>query len=552
MKSTPRRHDLLHGIEQAAGTSTGVSTLILLYGLSAIAQGIAFVSAIPIMRHLLGGEPVDPRAIVMFAACVVIAFVAHIIGLTKSSRVSVYAVCDRIVQRIGSKVTRIALGWFDATSAARVSEAISDDVQSLSHLGPVVLPGLISGMVTPLTVAVAALFIQPIVGILLLIVVPLAGACIFWSMKVLHRVHPLERDADLELSEVVLENAALQPVLRSSGQSGMRWDHLRDTVDNSTRMGIDRLKAEGRPSMFFQMGTQLCFAGALITATLAACFHGIDVAVFAVLCLLAIRCVEPLTLAVQYSDELYRDNQAVDAVHRILDAPELKEPDQSAKPESYDIRIDGMGFGYRKDAPIFSGANALIQPGGITALIGPSGAGKSTLAKLIARFWDVDEGSIAIGGIDVRDIGSENVMRSISFVFQNVFLFDTTIIENIRIGRPDATRDEIVAAAHAARLDDVIERLPHGWDSPVGQRGSLLSGGERQRVAIARALLKNSPILILDEITSALDNTNEKAILDTLHAYARDKTVVMIAHRHNAIRSASHVLEIDRGNVVVK
>ena len=546
---TRHRGNVLRGIEKAAGTSTGITGLVALYLASAVLQGMAFVLSIPIFRFILEGRSIDAWQVMLFVATIVLAFAAHMTGLLRSSRISVYAMCDRIVRRIGSKVTRLPLGWFDSTSASKVSNAMSEDVQTLSHLGPVVLPGLISGIVTPLTVAVAVLFIQPLVGVLLLIVVPLAAICMYWSVRVLQRVHPLERAADLRFSQAVLEDAALQPVLRSSGQSGMAWEHMRQAVDDDTRMGISRLKAEGRPSMFFQLGTQLCFAGSLIVTTVAAYGQSVDAALFAVLCLLAIRCVEPLTLAVQYSDELYRDNAAIDAVQQILEVPELPEPDSPQLPESYDIELQDVGFGYRRSEAILSHVDAVISPGGITVLEGPSGAGKSTLARLISRFWDVDTGRVNIGGVDVRDIGSTAVMAMSSFVFQDVFLFDTTVLENIRIGRPDATRQEILDAAHSARLDEVIERLPLGWDSPVGPRGALLSGGERQRVAIARALLKDAPILVLDEVTSALDNTNEAAILSVLRQYAQDKTVIMIAHRTKAIAAASKVLHVESGSV---
>lgn len=544
-----KRLGLFAALERSAGTSTGVVTLTTLYAASAVLQGVAFILAIPLLRQLFGGPAAGTGAWVMFLACVTMAFTAHLMGMLRSARISVYAICDRILRRLGNKVTRIALGWFDASSSAKVSKAMAEDVQTLSHLGPVVLPGLINGVVTPLTVAVACLFIDPSVGLALIVAVPIGVVCIIWSVRVLERVHPQEKEADLRMSAAVLEDASLQPLLRASGRAGLSWKHLADAVVEDSDTELARMRAEGRPSMIFQLGTQLCFAAALLATTVAVAAGRIDVATFAMLCLLAVRCVEPLTLAVQYSSELFKDRAAVETIAGILDAPELPEPAQPKTPPAFDVRLEQVAFGYGPAAPVLRGVDLEAAPGGIVALIGPSGSGKSTLTRLIARFWDADDGIIRVGGVDVRDIGTEQLMQRLAFVFQDVFLFDTTVMENIRIGRPDATEEELRAAAHAARLDEVIDRLPQGWDTLVGQGGSRLSGGERQRVAIARALLKQAPILLLDEITSALDAENEATLTQTLQDYAQDRTVIMIAHRGTAIAAAEHVLSVSDGQV---
>jgi ATP-binding cassette subfamily B protein len=183
------------------------------------------------------------------------------------------------------------------------------------------------------------------------------------------------------------------------------------------------------------------------------------------------------------------------------------------------------------------------------AVVGPSGAGKTTLLQLLARFYDVDAGAVRIGGVDVRAIGNEELMARIAFVFQDVYLFDGTIEENVRLGRPDADAAEVLAAATAARLDEVIERLPDGWTTKVGEGGALLSGGERQRVSIARALLKNAPIVLLDEVTSALDPANETAVHEGIERLMKDRTVVMVAHRLRTVERADRVAFLDNGRV---
>jgi ATP-binding cassette, subfamily B, bacterial IrtB/YbtQ len=193
---------------------------------------------------------------------------------------------------------------------------------------------------------------------------------------------------------------------------------------------------------------------------------------------------------------------------------------------------------------------ARLPEGTITALIGPSGSGKTTLTRLVARFWDVDSGTVRIGGADVRDIAAPELMARIAIVFQDVYLFDGTIEDNVRLGKPGAALAELRAAAAAVRLDDVIARAPHGWDTRVGEGGLLLSGGERQRVSIARALLKDAPIVLLDEATSALDPGNENAVQQAIAALIRHKTVLVIAHRLDTIRHADHILFLEDGRIV--
>lgn len=193
--------------------------------------------------------------------------------------------------------------------------------------------------------------------------------------------------------------------------------------------------------------------------------------------------------------------------------------------------------------------NLTLEPGTVTALVGPSGSGKTTVTRLVARFWDVDQGQVRVGGVDVRDVGTVGLMSRIAMVFQHVYLFDGTIAENIRLGRPDATEDQVRAAASAAGLDEVIDRLPHGWETRVGEGGALLSGGERQRVSIARALVKDASIVLLDEATAALDAENEAAVTWALQRLARDRTVIVIAHRLSTTSSADQIAYLEHGRI---
>ena len=209
------------------------------------------------------------------------------------------------------------------------------------------------------------------------------------------------------------------------------------------------------------------------------------------------------------------------------------------------MALQDVSFSYEADHPVLQGVSFRVEPETMTAIVGPSGCGKTTIARLIARFYDVDAGSVRVGERDVRDWDTADLMAQLSLVFQDVYLFDDTLEANVRVGNPDATRADIEEAARLSGVDEIVERLPHGWDTPVGEGGRALSGGERQRVSIARALLKAAPIVLFDEATSALDPENESRITDAMAALRRDATLIVIAHKLDTITAADQIVVLD-------
>ena len=209
-----------------------------------------------------------------------------------------------------------------------------------------------------------------------------------------------------------------------------------------------------------------------------------------------------------------------------------------------------MAFSYDGTARVIDEVSLAAPPRSLTAVVGPSGSGKSTLLRLVARFHDVTSGSVMLGGVDVRDLGTEALMRRVSIVFQDVYLFEGTLRDNVMMSRPDVTEDELLEAARLARVDDIVDRLPHGWQTRIGEAGSTLSGGEKQRVSIARALLKDAPVVLLDEATAALDAENEAAVQEALTALSADRTVIVIAHRLQTVVAADQIVVLDGGRIV--
>ncbi len=243
---------------------------------------------------------------------------------------------------------------------------------------------------------------------------------------------------------------------------------------------------------------------------------------------------------------------AVERMDCVLAEKEISEKTDSRKPTAYDVVYDDVTFSYTEDdtKAALQSVSFTARQGKVTAIVGPSGGGKSTIASLLPRFYDVEQGAIRIGGIDIRDMSRENLMDTVSFVFQDNFLFKQSISENIRMGRPDATEEEVIAAAKAAQCHDFISKLPQGYQTVFGKDGVKLSGGQIQRIAIARAIVKNAPILVLDEATSFSDPENEHLIQQALSELMKDKTVIMIAHRLSTVRNADKILVVDHGEIV--
>ena len=260
------------------------------------------------------------------------------------------------------------------------------------------------------------------------------------------------------------------------------------------------------------------------------------------------RIYEPMSFSLQ---NLAAMNSLQINIDRMNEIENCREQDGNGefKPNGYDIAFENVGFAYTGDETVLQNVSFKAKQGEVTALIGPSGGGKSTAAKLAARFWDVDKGRITIGGVDVKTVDPEQLLTAFSIVFQDVTLFNNTVMENIRIGRKDATDEEVVEAGRLANCDEFVEKLPEKWNSNIGENGSALSGGERQRISIARAFLKNAPIILLDEATASLDVENETAIQSALSRLIKDKTVLLIAHRMRTVSGADKIVVLSQGTV---
>ena len=333
------------------------------------------------------------------------------------------------------------------------------------------------------------------------------------------------------------------------GREGEGARKLDDAIVEQHRAGRAQIFGAGTALSLFALIIQFGFVGAILFGTHLALGGEIDAAELVVLLVLLVRFVEPMLTAASVGSALQIGRNSLERTDRLLSRQPLPEPDRSQSLSGSAIKFENVRFAYN-DITVINGISFEVNQGTTTAIVGPSGGGKTTLLKLLARFWDVSSGTIQIGGADIRELSAQDLMAQLTMVFQDVYLIDGTIAENIRMGQPNAVSEDIECAARQAQVLEFVDRLPNGIDSQVGEGGTKLSGGERQRVSIARALLKDAPIVLLDEATSALDPINEAAITAGLRSLRQDKTTIVVAHRLHTIRRADQILFLENGRIV--
>ncbi len=514
---------------------------------SAVLQGVTLALMVPFLRALYGRSSSLAPWLAAVVALGVITFAVDAFAMFRSYRVSVYEVCDTMIDRVAEHVLALPLGWFSAQRQAAVVNATSKEVNTLSHLTSLVIPHLCNAFIVPVVMLVATAFVEwPLALIMALTIIPLA---LIWRRMAAAttRANELEDSASAAAASRLVEFARLQPVLRASGVTETGWEPVRAVLEADSEATLNSLRIKSRPAQAFNLVVNTAFALVMATGLSLVSGHRLDVVAYLAIMAVTSRMLMPLTRAALFSTEADGARVALTAMSSILDAEPLPEPapEERARPEGTTIALESVSFSYDEGRPVLKDVSLTAPQGRVTALVGPSGAGKSTILRLAARFWDVGSGAVTIGGADVRALPTAEVMAMTSMVFQDVYLFDTTIRENLRVARPGATDAELAEAARRARLDRVIEALPHGWDTRVGPGGLSLSGGERQRVAIARAFVKDAPILLLDEITSALDGENESAITEVVRELSHGRTVIVVAHRLSTVRRADEVVFLE-------
>lgn len=526
-----------------------LKTAIALMALTAIAEGATYALLLPILDRLLGPDPADAWPWLWAFATVIgiyalLRYVSDVMGFRATT-----GLLRTMYQRFGDHLSQLPVGWFSQQRTGKLSvlasRGILDSLGVVAHL----LPPYVTACLTPLTVVAVIFCIDVPLGLVMVSAAPLIFWVLRWSKRSMAALDDRRRDQEHAATDRTVEFLQAQPLLRAAGRFRQRLGHLEHALHSVYQMVKRLLTAVVPATLSVAAIVQIAFTAVLLISIVRTVSGDITIVEALVILVLASRCVDPVMALSEMSADVRGAEATLAELEAILEADPLSEPDQPKLPERTDVQFDCVSW-RPQDCAVIDQMSLQIHGGQRVAIVGPSGAGKSTVLNLIARFHDVDGGAVRIGGVDVRDIAAQALSSHIAFVFQDVFLFDATIEDNIRMARPDASEDEVSKAATAARLDEVAERLPGGWQAAVGEDGRLLSGGERQRVSIARALLKNAPIILLDEISSSLDPISEAAVHDSLRELTRNRTTVMVTHRMNTIRSADNIVFLDRGRIV--
>ncbi|WP_101789713.1 ABC transporter ATP-binding protein [Nonomuraea indica] len=516
---------------------------------TAIAEGLSYALLVPVLRALFGSTPADAVPwLGAFGAAVALYAVLRYISDLSGMRVGT-TMLRGMYHRLGEHLARLPVGWYDAGRVGEVSVMASRGLLQAMGVAAHLLAPFVSALVTPLTIVAVMLAFHWQLGLAALLAAPVVAAIQVWTARSTAAADADRHERDKEAAGRVIEFLQAQPVLRAGGRTGERFTLLDDSLRQVERASRRTVLATLPGAVGLTLTVQAVFTVLLILGAYLALGGDIGAAELLAILVLAARCADPLLSLADIGGKLRSARAELDRLDTVLRTEPLPEPAEPIRPAHHGLDFDSVTFRHG-DRTVLDRVSLSVPEGRRLAVVGPSGAGKSTLLQLLARFYDVDSGAVRVGGVDVRRIDTEALMARIAIVFQDVYLFDGTIEDNIRLGRPGATEAEVRAAATAARLDEVIERLPAGWATNVGEGGALLSGGERQRVSIARALLKNAPIVLLDEVTSALDPINEAAVHDGIERLMAGRTVVMVAHRLRTVQRADRIVFLDDGRIV--
>nr|WP_296264874.1 ABC transporter ATP-binding protein [uncultured Merdimonas sp.] len=451
--------------------------------------------------------------------------------------------------QIAEHLRYLPMGYFNNNSMGYITSVTTNTMESLGDVATRVVMLTTQGVLTTLLIAVMLLFYDWRIGLTVL-----AGLLLFFLVnsrmqKKSETISPRKIAADSSLVEKLLDY--IQGILE------VRSYHLTSSQSRKLNAAIDEnedcnfaLEKTFIPYMCLQNFVTRMTGGAM---TLLSIWFYLQGSMDLIVCISMMICsfivYSSLESAGNYSALLRTVDVSVDKASEILELPPMDIEGTDLEPENYDIDVQDIVFSYDKRR-IIDGITVHIPERTTTAIVGPSGGGKTTLCHLISRFWDVDAGCVKLGGTDVKEYSMDSLMKNFSFVFQNVYLFQDTVANNIRFGREDAPMEQVIDAAKKACCHDFIMALPDGYDTLIGEGGASLSGGEKQRISIARAMMKDSPVIILDEATANVDPENEKDLVDAIEALTREKTILMIAHRLKTVRSADQILVVDHGRIV--
>jgi ATP-binding cassette subfamily B protein len=470
---------------------------------------------------------------------------------TTLSHQSAYAILQNIRSRIAAKLSKVPLGYVTEMPSGELKTIMVDTVEKMEEPLAHIIPEMTSNLLVPVCVLIYLFCLDFRIALFSLITIPIGLILYKLLMKKYVYYYENHVDAVNHMNATVVEYINGIEAIKAFNQSTRSYEKYSNSVSKSCQAVTSFLKNTLflYTSVMYTMPATLLF---VLPAGLYFYMNGsLSLATFVSCIILSFGLVGPLIEAMKHTDGMASLGTIIEQVSEILDAEELNRPSNYKELNDYKIEFKNVTFGY-DDTEILQGITFETALNGMTAIVGPSGSGKSTVAKLIASFWEAKTGEITLGGINVKDLSLNQVSEIISYVSQDNFLFNMSIKENIRIGKKDATDEEIIAAAKKASCHDFIMSLEHGYDTLAGEAGNHFSGGEKQRISIARAIIKNSPVVVLDEATAYTDPENEAIIQESISKLIKGKTLIVIAHRLSTIALADNIIVMNKGKIVAQ
>ena len=538
--------DIIPRIKRMLKEQRLINTTIWFSIAAGLIEGVALCLLLPCVTALANNEPVWGLGVWGWVIVLsILAVVSAIVGYVQSLR-GYQTALDFLVnvhKKVGDQVSSLPLGWFNRPLAGLLSRLVANELVMTGEIIAHMLSPIIQRVTASIVLLVFAWTWDWHLGLACTISIPVFLLLVLCTTGLINKGKSIGEPTEVELSNRLVEFTHCQAALRSCGRS-THYSKLDDANAAWLKAKRRKLWYEIAGNLLGGAFTQVVIVTLIsLAANLAVggTLEPVATIAFIGLCL---RFTHTLVGITETAASLEERRSALDSIDDVLTAQPLPEPTEStAQPTPGIIYFEDVTFGYGSDKTVLNGVTFHVPNRSMVALVGPSGCGKTTVARLVSRFYDVDSGAVKVGGLDVREQTTVTLMKSLSMVFQDVYLFDDTLEANIRIGNPDASEEEVHEAARLAGVTEIVQRLPRGWETSVGEGGRALSGGERQRVSIARALLKKAPIVLLDEATSALDPENETNIVAAVDKLRENATVLVIAHKLDTIKKADTIVQ---------
>ena len=453
---------------------------------------------------------------------------------------------------LGDRLRNVPMGFFHDNSVGDITATVTTDLNFLENYAMHILDKVTTGVLSMIVMAGCILAFDWRIGLIFVAGILLSFPIYSHMQKKGKALSAKRQKIQSEAVAATLEYVQGISVVKSFNMCDKNLSDIEDAYESNAAAsyGVERVFTP--LNMTYSMVFRISACMIMLCAGILAVGGDLSFANLAVILIASFTIFNPIEVMGQMTTMIRTMDAALDRVERIKQAKKIDENGRDIPLDSFDIGFEHVSFAYENGNPILKDVSFSIPQGSMTAIVGPSGGGKTTITRLIARFWDVQEGSITIGGHDVKEFTCDSLLKNMSMVFQNVYLFHDTIENNIKFGCPDATHEQVVEAAKKACCHDFISALPQGYDTVIGEGGSTLSGGEKQRISIARAMLKDAPIILLDEATASVDPENEVHLQQAISALVKNKTLIVIAHRLSTIRDADQILVVDNGKIVEK